>query len=194
MYFQGFVVPVPAGNKSSYLDMARKASPVFAEHGARGHVECWGDDVMDGKVTDFKKAVRASGDETVVLSWVWWPDRATCDAAAGKIMEDDRMRPEGPLPFDGQRMIYGGFEAVFDTGGDARFGYVDGLVASVPDGNHQAFIDHAARMARLFQEKGALRLVDGWGADVPACRATIKVRIPVNQDEKLSGAWGEGRA
>jgi uncharacterized protein YbaA (DUF1428 family) len=192
MYFQGFAVPVRAGNKSAYLDMARTASPIFAEHGARGHVECWGDDVMDGKVTDFKKAVRASGDETVVLSWVWWPDRASCDAAAGKIMEDDRMRPEGPMPFDGQRMIYGGFEAVFDTGGDARFGYVDGLVASVPAGNRQAFIDHAARMARLFQEKGALRLVDGWGADVPAGKVTDFRRAVQAQDgETVVFGWIE---
>ena len=120
-------------------------------------VECWGDDVMDGKVTDLKKAVRAHDDETVVLSWVWWPDKATCDAAAGKIMADDRMKPDRPMPFDGQRMIYAGFETSCDTGDSGRFGYVDGMVASVPDGNRQGFIDHTAKAARLFQEKGALR-------------------------------------
>ncbi len=164
MYFQGFVVPVRTGNKQAYLDMAKKAAPIFAEYGAMGHVECWGDDVMNGKVTDLKKAVQANDDETVVLSWVWWPDKATCDAAAGKIMADDRLKPDSPMPFDGQRMIYAGFEAIFDTGEGSKFGYVDGMVASVSDGNRQDFIDHAAKAARLFQEKGALRIVDGWGS------------------------------
>ncbi len=80
MYFQGFVVPVKTGNKQAYLDMAKKAAPVFAEYGSMGHVECWGDDVMDGKVTDLKKAaVQADDNETVVFSWIWWPDKATCD-------------------------------------------------------------------------------------------------------------------
>src|SRR4051794_11308285 len=104
MYFQGFVIPVQAGNKQAYLDMARKAAPIFAECGAMRTVECWGDDVMDGKITDFRKAVRANENETVVFSWVWWSDKAACDAAAEKIMADDRMKSDGPMPFDGQRL------------------------------------------------------------------------------------------
>jgi uncharacterized protein YbaA (DUF1428 family) len=164
-YFQGFVVPVKIENKQAYLAMAKKVAPVFAEYGAIGTVECWGDDVMDGKITDFKKAVQANDDETVVVAWVWWTDKATCDAAAKKMMADDRAKLDDPMPFDGQRMIYAGFETSCDTGDGGRFGYVDAVVASVPDGNRQAFIDHAAKTARLFQEKGALRLVDGWGAD-----------------------------
>src|ERR1700738_1363454 len=90
MYFQGFVIPVMAENKQAYLDMAKKAAPIFAEYGVMRTVECWGDDVMDGKITDLKKAVRANDNETVVFSWIWWPDKATCDAA------DDRMRPDKP--------------------------------------------------------------------------------------------------
>src|SRR6185437_15790978 len=121
MYFQGFVIPVKDANKQAYLDMAKKAAPIFAEYGAVRIVECWGDDVMDGKVTDFKKAIRANDDETVVLSWVWWPDKATCDAAAPKIMNDDRMKPDGPMPFDGQRMIYGGFEVAYATADGGKF-------------------------------------------------------------------------
>src|SRR4051812_42995396 len=109
MYCQGFVVPVRTENKQAYLDMAKKAAPVFAEYGALRTVECWGDEVMDGKATDFKKAVRANDEETVVFSWVWWRDKATCDAAAGKLMADERMKPDGALPFDGQRLIYAGF-------------------------------------------------------------------------------------
>ena len=114
MYFQGFVVPVPTEKKQAYLDMAKKVAPLFAEFGAMRTVECWGDDVMDGKLTDFKKAVQANDRETVVVAWVWWPDKATCDAAAAKMMADERMKHSGPMPFDGQRMIYAGFEATFD--------------------------------------------------------------------------------
>src|SRR3954454_7213220 len=126
MSFQGFVVRVPTENKQAYLDMANKVAPIFTELGALRTVECWGDDVMNGKVTDFKKAVQANVRETVVLAWVWWRDKATCDAAAAKMMADERMKPDAPLPFDGKRMIFGGFEAVFDTGDNDRIGYVDG--------------------------------------------------------------------
>ena len=187
MYFQGFVIPVRTENKPAYLDMAKKAAPVFAEYGAMRMVECWGDDVMDGKVTDLKRAVQANDGETVVFSWVWWPNKATCDAAMGKIMADDRMKPDGPMPFDGKRMIYAGFEANFDTGESGTFGYLDGMVASVPDGNRQAFIDHAAKTASFFQEKGALRIVDGWGTDVPGRQSD---RF---QARRTGEGWRDGR-
>jgi uncharacterized protein YbaA (DUF1428 family) len=192
MYFQGFVVPVPTENKQTYLDMAMTVAPLFAELGAMRTVECWGDDVMDGKLTDFKKAVQANDRETVVVAWVWWPDKATCDAAAAKMMADERMKPPSPMPFDGQRMIYAGFEANFDTGEDGKFGYVDGMVASVPDGKRQAFIDHAAKTASLFQEKGALRLVDGWGADVPAGKVTdFRRAVQAKEGETVIFGWIE---
>ena len=191
-YFQGFVVPVPVANKQAYLDMARKATPIFAEHGALRTVECWGDEVMDGKVTDYKKAVQAKNDETVVLSWIWWPDKATCEAASPKIMADDRMPPNGELPFDGQRMIYGGFDLTFDTGEVDGFGYVDGVVASVPDGNRQGFADHATKMAALFQEKGALRVVDGWGTDVPSGKVTdFRRAVQAKDGETVIFGWIE---
>jgi len=192
MYFQGFVIPVKTANRQAYLDMAEEAAPIFAEHGAVRTVECWGDDVMDGKVTDFRKAVRANDDETVVFAWVWWPDKATCDAAAPKIMNDDRMKPDGPMPFDGQRLIYGGFEAAFDTPDGGKFGYVDGVVASVPNGNRQDVINHAAKVARLFQEKGALRVVDGWGIDVPDGKVTdFKRAVQAKEGETVIFGWIE---
>jgi len=192
MYFQGFVIPVKTANRQAYLDMAEKAAPIFAEHGAVRTVECWGDDVMDGKVTDFRKAVRANDDETVVFAWVWWPDKATCDAAAPKMMNDDRMKPDGPMPFDGQRLIYGGFEAAFDTPDGGKFGYVDGVVASVPNGNRQDVINHAAKVARLFQEKGALRVVDGWGIDVPDGKVTdFKHAVQAKEGETVIFGWIE---
>jgi uncharacterized protein YbaA (DUF1428 family) len=191
-YFQGFVVPAKTENKQAYLGMAKKVAPIFAEHGALGHIECWGDNVLDGKITDFKKAVQANAEETVVLSWIWWPDKATCDAAAAKIMADDRMKPDGPMPFEGQRMIYAGFEAVFDTGEAGKFGYVDGMVASVPNEKRQGFIDHAAKVAGLFQEKGALRIVDGWGVDVPAGKVTDFQRaVQAKNGETVIFGWIE---
>ena len=191
-YFQGFVIPVKAGNKPAFLDMAKKMAPIFAEYGAMRTVECWGDDVMDGKVTDLKKAVQANNDETVALSWVWWPDKATCDAAAGKIMADDRVKSYSPMPFDGQRTIYAGFETSCDTGDRGKFGYVDAVVASVPNGNRQGFIDHSAKAAGLFQEKGALRLVDGWGVDVPAGKVTDFQRaVQAKNGETVIFGWIE---
>jgi uncharacterized protein YbaA (DUF1428 family) len=191
-YFQGFVVPVKTENKQAYLDMAKQAAPIFAEYGATGTIECWGDDVMDGKITDLKKAVQAKADETVVLSWVWWPDKATCDAAAPKIMADDRMKPDAPMPFDGQRMIYGGFETSCDTGDRGKFGYVDGMVASVPNGRRQDFIDHAAKIAGLFRENGALRIVNGWGIDVPAGKVTDFNRaVQAKDGETVIFGWIE---
>jgi uncharacterized protein YbaA (DUF1428 family) len=192
MYFQGFVIPVIAGNKQAYLDMAKKVAPIFAEYGAMRIVECWGDDVMDGKITDFKKAVQADDNETVVFSWIWWPDKATCDAASGIIMADDRMKPDSQMPFDGRRLIYAGFEANFDTGEGGRFGYLDGMVASVPDGSRRSFVDHAAKTAGLFQEKGALRLVDGWGADVPTGKVTdFKRAVQAKAGETVVFGWIE---
>jgi uncharacterized protein YbaA (DUF1428 family) len=107
-------------------------------------------------------------------------------------MADERMKPHGDWPFDGQRLIYGGFEVSLDTGGSDRFGYVDGMVASVPDGNRQGFIDHAAKTARLFQEKGALRVVNGWGVDVPAGKVTDFQRaVQAKDGETVIYGWIE---
>lgn len=115
-YIDGFVIPVPKDKKEAYRAMAAKAAPIFAEHGATRVVECWGDDIPDGKTTDFKTAVKAEAGENVVFSWVVWPSKAMRDAASPKIMADPRMKP-GPdgMPFDGKRLIYGGFELMLDT-------------------------------------------------------------------------------
>jgi uncharacterized protein YbaA (DUF1428 family) len=116
-YIQGFVVPVPTDNKDAYVAMAAKAMPYFKELGALRMVECWGVDVPHGKQTDFHRAVQATADETVVFSWIEWPDRETCDTAAQKMQSDERMKPDGEMPFDGRRMFWGGFEPVFDSKG-----------------------------------------------------------------------------
>ena len=98
-----------------------------------------------------------------------------------------------PFPqFDGQRMIYAGFEVSFDTGEGGQFGYVDGMVASVPDGNRQGFVHHAATIAGVFREQGALRVVDGWGTDVPDGKVTdFKRAVQAKDGETVVFGWVE---
>jgi uncharacterized protein YbaA (DUF1428 family) len=113
-YIDGFVIPVPSDKKEAYREAAAKVAPVFKRHGAVRVVECWGDDLPDGKSTDFKRAVKAEPGETVVFSWVVWPSKAVRDAANKKIMEDPDMRSLD-MPFDGKRLIHGGFELLLDV-------------------------------------------------------------------------------
>jgi uncharacterized protein YbaA (DUF1428 family) len=110
-YIDGFVVPVPAGKKEAYRAVAVKMAPLFKEFGATRVVECWSDDVPDGKVTDFKRAVKTEGDEVVVFSWIEWPSKAARNAGNEQMMKDPRMTSQD-MPFDGKRMIYGGFEVL----------------------------------------------------------------------------------
>jgi uncharacterized protein YbaA (DUF1428 family) len=113
-YIDGFVIAVPTANKQEFIDHAKLGDSVFIDLGATRVIECWGDEVPDGKLTDFRKAVQAGDDETVVFSWIEWPDKETRDAGMKKMMSDDfkdeRMDPEkNPMPFDGKRLIVGGF-------------------------------------------------------------------------------------
>jgi uncharacterized protein YbaA (DUF1428 family) len=114
-YVDGFVVAVPAANKEAYRALAAKAAPLFKEFGALRVVECWADDVPDGNVTDFRMAVQAQEDEEVVFSWIEYPSQDVRDAANQKIMSDPRMKALGDeMPFDGKRMIFGGFVPILD--------------------------------------------------------------------------------
>ena len=117
-YVDGFVIPVPHGNKDAYLAMATVAAEVFAANGATRVVECWSDDVPDGKVTDFRRAVQAEGGEAVVFSWIEWPSKEARDAGMKAFMEDERMKTQTTeMPFDGKRMIFGGFAPILDREG-----------------------------------------------------------------------------
>jgi uncharacterized protein YbaA (DUF1428 family) len=115
-YVDGFVAAVPTANRDAYREHAEKALAVFKEHGALRCVECWGDDVPEGKVTSFPMAVKREDDESVIFSWVEWPSKAARDTGWQKIMADPRMQPgANPMPFDGKRLIYGGFAAIVDA-------------------------------------------------------------------------------
>ena len=118
-YIDGFVMAVPAANKQAFIDHARGIDGLFLELGATRVVECWGDDVPDGKHTDFRKAVQAKDDETVAFSWVEWPDKATRDKAMARMEDLAKTDPrfdmeKNPVPFDGKRMIFGGFESIYE--------------------------------------------------------------------------------
>ena len=113
-YVDGFLISVPNENREKYRALAARIWPLFKEFGAIRQVECWGDDVPDGKLTDFKRAVKLEEGEQVVFSWIVWPDKATADVAWQKMMEDPAMQ-EFDMPFDGKRMIWGGFQTIFES-------------------------------------------------------------------------------
>lgn len=117
-YIDGFVIPVPADKKEAFRKTAEMAAQVFKEHGALKVVECWGDDVPAGKHTDFRMAVKAEPGDNVVFSWIVWPSQAARDEGNRRAMEDPRLQPPAAadMPFDGKRMIFGGFELLLDVG------------------------------------------------------------------------------
>ncbi|MFT4026055.1 MAG: DUF1428 domain-containing protein [Novosphingobium sp.] len=117
-YVQGFLVPVPAGNKEAYRKAALDMWDILKDYGALRVVEAWQLDVPHGKQTDFFCAVKAEEGEVVVFSFIEWPSREVCDAAQDKMMQDERMEQfggqEANVPFDGKRMVYGGFRPVVE--------------------------------------------------------------------------------
>jgi uncharacterized protein YbaA (DUF1428 family) len=189
-FIDGFVAAVPTKNKDAYRKHVRESAPLFKDLGATRMVETWGDDVPDGEVTDFKTAVKAKQDENVVFSWLEYPDRATRDAANEKMMSDERMKQMGAsMPFDGQRMIFGGFTPIVDQG-SGKGGYVDGYVVPVPEGKKEAYRALASKAAAVFQEYGAVRVVEAWGDDVPAGKTTDFYRaVKAAEGEKIVFSW-----
>jgi uncharacterized protein YbaA (DUF1428 family) len=109
------VAAVPADNKEKFRAHAAAAAKLILEFGATRVTDCWGDDVPEGKVTDFFRAVKAEKDEVVLFSWIEFPSRAAYEQVFEKMMSDPRMAEIGEMPFDGKRMIFGGFEVMFDT-------------------------------------------------------------------------------
>jgi uncharacterized protein YbaA (DUF1428 family) len=171
-YFEGFVVAVPEASKDEYVKHARKMAPALKECGVGRMVECWGDDVPRGTVTDFYRAVEAKEGEAIVFSFFEYPSKNERDAANGKLMSDPRLADMGAsAPFDAKRMIYGGFDSLLDVGSGGG-SYLNGLIAPVSRAKKDQYRAMAEQQAGIFREYGALRLVQAWGDDVPQGKIT----------------------
>ena len=192
-YIDGFLIPVPTANKAAFIDHASKADPVFIEHGAQRVVEAWGEDVSHGTTTDFYRAVDARDDETIVFSWIEWPDKPTRDALHAKMDEITRTDPRfsmenNPPPFDGQRMIFGGFEPIFEAGGYRRGAYIQGFV--LPAHDRKGYQKMAAEAWSMFTEYGALQGVETWQEDLREGKQTDFFRsVKTEPGEQVVFSW-----
>jgi uncharacterized protein YbaA (DUF1428 family) len=191
-YIQGFVLAVPAAKKQAYIDHATGAVPLFRDFGMTRMVENWGDEVPDGTVTDFKRAVKAEDEEIVVFSWVEWPSKEAHDTGMQKMIEDPRMEEMGEIPFDGKRMIYGGFEPLLDHGDGGSTGYVDGYLVPVEEGRKDVYRSMAEKASTVFRDHGATRVVEAWGDNVPDGKVTdFKGAVQATGGEKVVFSWVE---
>jgi uncharacterized protein YbaA (DUF1428 family) len=170
-YFEGFIAPVPEANKDAYRRHAADAAALLREVGVVRHVEAWDSDVPEGKVTDFRKAVDAKPDEKIVFAWFEYPSREVRDTTNQKMMSDARFEQFAEMPFDGKRMVVGGFDAIVDEG-SGHGGYVDGFVVPVPEANRDAYRALASKMAKVFRQHGAARVVEATGDDVQRGKVT----------------------
>jgi uncharacterized protein YbaA (DUF1428 family) len=173
-YIDGFLIAVPTANKQKFIDHATLGDSAFIDHGATRVVECWGTDVPKGKTTDFQRAVAAQDGETVVFSWIEWPDKASRDAVMGQMEEisrgDERLNPaKNPMPFDGKR-----------------------LVLPVRASEREAYRKMAEEAWLMFKEYGALRVVEAWEDDVPDGKLTdFRRAVKAEQDEKIAFSFME---
>ena len=191
-YIQGFVLAVPSANKQAYVEHATKAVPIFREFGMTRMVETWGDDVPVGKVNDFRTAVQADEDETVVFSWCEWPSAELYKSGMQRMMEDPRMAEMGEMPFDGKRMIFAGFQPEMDDGPGGATGYVDGFLIPVAPDRKDAYFTMARGIAPKFQQYGATRIVEAWGDDVPTGQVTDFFRaVHATDGENVVFSWIE---
>lgn len=186
-YFAGFVSAVPAANKQAYKSFADDSVEMFKSYGATRLVDTWEDDVSSGTVTDFRRAVQAKPDEKIVFSWQEFTDKAAADAADTKMNADPRMKDMGAkMPFDGARMIYGSFDALYDHGTGGKAGYFDGSLLPVKTARKADYLAQLKRQAAIFDELGAIRFVDAWGDMVPDGKLTdFKKAVNAAADETV---------
>jgi uncharacterized protein YbaA (DUF1428 family) len=193
-YVEGFIVAVPTANREEYRRHAADAFPIFEEFGISRHVEAWASDLPEGTVTDFRKSVQAREDESVVFSWFEYASKEVRDSVMQKMMSDPRMEQMGAsMPFDGKRMIFGGFASMLDSG-SGQGAFVDGFVLPVPEGNREAYLELAHKAAAKFEEFGASRVVEAWGDDVPDGKVTDfrkAVQAKEDEDETVVFSWIE---
>lgn len=190
-YIDGFVIAVPTANQLKFIAHANQFDSAFMEMGATRVVECWGADVPRGKTTDFQGAVQAAADETVAFSWIEWPDKAKRDNVMKRMEElgktDERFDPaKNPMPFDGKRMIYGGFETIVEQGARTEGSYIQGFIIPVPTHKREAYRQMAEDAWTKFKGYGALRVVEAWGDDVPDGKVTdFRRAVKAEPEEKI---------
>ncbi len=200
-YVDGFVIACPEANKEKFIAHARTADELFVEQGALRVVECWGEDVKRGQHTDFYMAVKSEPGEAVQFSWIEWPDKVTRDSGMANITalsqdpanSDPRMDPaKNPVPWDGKRIIFGGFKTILDTGPAAPAGFIDGFVIAVPKANEAAYRKQAEGGAPIFRDLGATRVVECWSDDVPRGKVTdFYGAVQAKDDEAIVFSWIE---
>lgn len=192
-YVEGIVLAVPAENKEAYRQLAAGTVDLFKESGATRLVEAWGDDVPNGELTDFRRAVKAKQDEVIVFAWIEYPDKETHEAAGARIMDDPRMQEiAASTLFESKRMIYGGFASIIEERFDDETGYIDGSLMPVPLGSKDAYRDMVASQAAVFKEYGATRIVDAWADAVPDGDVTdYKSAVMAGRDEAVVFSWIE---
>ena len=171
------MIACPEAHKEKFIAHANLGDSVFIDHGADRVLECWQADVPHGKTTDFFGAVDAKDDEAIIFSWIEWPDKAARSAMEAQMenlmQSDDRFNPEkNPMPFDGKRMIYGGFQPIVEHGEHHPGSYVQGFLIPVPADNQEAYRKMADESWPWFAKFGATRLLECWDDDVPEGKVT----------------------
>ena len=192
-YVAGFVVAVPETKRQAYIDTANAGISLFREFGAQRQVEAWDDDVQDGKITDFRRAVKATPDEKIVFSWHEYASKSVAEEANKKIMSDPRMAEIGKdMPFDGQRMIWGGFDGILERGSRGKSGYIDGSLVPTPKDSKDAYLARAEKVADILTAHGATRVVDAWSDNVPDGKVTdFRRSVEAGADEAVVFSWVE---
>lgn len=172
-YISGYLLTVPDANRTAYMDMAAACWPIFKDYGALLTAECWGVDVPDGELTSFPMAVKREDGETVVFSWILWPDKSAYERCNASIETDERWAKMSPdtIPFDGKRMIWGGFEQNFAAGVPSG-GLVMGFLRAAPDSNRTDCREWAEESWTILHDYGATGLFEGWGDEVPDGKLT----------------------
>ncbi len=184
-YVDGFLVPVPKDKVEAYRQMAELGRTVWTEHGATGYVEALADDVPYGELTSFPRAVQATEDETVAFSWILFDSREARDKVNGEVMADPRMdSPPADMPFDGKRMIYGGFKSFVERGG-APGPYVDGFLLAVPKDKLEEYRAAAELASTVWMEHGALSYLEALADDVPYGEVTSFPRAVQAKDDEI---------
>jgi uncharacterized protein YbaA (DUF1428 family) len=190
-YIEGFVTPVRAADRARFTDHARRAAVLVRDLGATRVVDAWGDVPAD-EPDRFAPLVKLRDDETAGFGWMEFPDRATRDAFADRIESDPRVAGLGDMPFDGKRMIFGGFRVILSVGESHATGYVDGFVLPVPAAAEGDYQRHIAAAAAILFDHGATRYVAGWEDDVPAGTVTdFRMGSGATADEAVVFSWCE---